>query len=98
LPDLYWIPKRHKTPYKQRFIAGSNNFTTKPQSMLLTKILTAVKERLQVYCATVYARSGVNQMWILKNPKELLESLKSPFFSQIYSTKTYEFKPCLMIN
>jgi hypothetical protein len=45
------------------------------------KILTAVKERLQMYCATVYARSGVNQMWILKNSKELLESLKSQFFS-----------------
>ena len=44
-----------------------------------------------MYCATVYARSGVNQMWILKNSKELLESLKSPTFSQIYSIKTYDF-------
>jgi hypothetical protein len=25
LPYLYWIPKLHKTPYKQRFIAGSKN-------------------------------------------------------------------------
>jgi hypothetical protein len=23
LPYLYWIPKFHKTPYKQRFNAGS---------------------------------------------------------------------------
>jgi hypothetical protein len=30
-------------------------------------------------------------MWILKNSKELLENLKSPFFSQIYSIKTYDF-------
>ena len=44
-----------------------------------------------MYCATVYARSGVNQMWILKNSKELLENLKSPIFSQIYSIKTYDF-------
>jgi hypothetical protein len=44
-----------------------------------------------MYCATVYARSGVNQMWILKNSKELLESLKPPIFSQIYNIKTYEF-------
>jgi hypothetical protein len=44
-------------------------------------MLTAMKERFQVYCATVYARSGVNQMWILKNSKELLESLKSPILS-----------------
>jgi hypothetical protein len=77
---LYWIPKLHKTPYKQRFIAGSKKCSTKLLSVFLTKILTAVKERLQMYCATVYARSEVNQMWILKNLKELLESLKSPIF------------------
>ena len=72
-------------------IAGSKKCSTKPLSILLTKILTAVKERLHMYCATVYARSGVNQMWILKNSKELLENLKSPIFSQIYSIKTYDF-------
>jgi hypothetical protein len=38
------------------------------------KMFTAVKEKFQMYCATVYARSGVNQMWSLKNSKELLES------------------------
>jgi hypothetical protein len=65
--------------------------STKPLSILLTKMLTAVNERLQMCCAIVYARSGVNQMWILKNSKELLESLKSPIFSQIYSIKTYDF-------
>jgi hypothetical protein len=81
LPYLYWIPKLHKTPYKQRFIAGSKKCSTKPLSILLTKILIAVKERLHMYCATVYARSGVNEMWILKNSKELLENLKSPIFS-----------------
>jgi hypothetical protein len=57
--------------------------STKPLSVLVTKILTAVKEKLQMYCANVFARTGVNQMWILKNSKELLESLKSPIFSQI---------------
>jgi hypothetical protein len=92
LPYLYWIPKLHKTPYNlQRFIAGSKKCSTKLLSVLLTNILTVVKERLQIYCATVYARSGVNQMWILENSKELLESLKSPIFSQIYSIKTYDF-------
>jgi hypothetical protein len=31
------------------------------------------------------------EMRILKNSKELLESLKSPILSQMYSIKTYEF-------
>ena len=28
LPQIYWIPKLHKTPYKARFIAGSSSGTT----------------------------------------------------------------------
>ena len=73
LPKLYWIPKLHKNPYKQRYIAGS----IKPLSQILTRILTAVKEGIQKYCDTAYARSGVNQMWILKISKELLENLQA---------------------
>ena len=58
LPKLYWIPKLHKNPNKQRYIAGSTKCSTK----LLSQILTAVKEGLRTYCDTAYARSGVNQM------------------------------------
>ena len=54
LPYLSWIPKLHKTPYKQRYIAGSSKCSTKPLSLLLTKILTAVKKQLQTYCETTY--------------------------------------------
>ena len=70
LPYIYWIPKIHKNPYKHRFIAGSSKFSTKPLSILLTKLLTHIKQGLQKYCETAYSRSGVNQMWILKNSKE----------------------------
>ena len=77
LPKLYWISKLHKNPYKQRYIACSAKCSTKPLSQILTWILTAVKEGLQKYCDTAYARSDVNQMWILKNSKELLENLKA---------------------
>jgi hypothetical protein len=45
-----------------------------------------------MYCATVYARSRINQnVDSKKNSKELLESLKSPIFSQVYIIKTYYF-------
>ena len=30
LPFLYWIPKMHKIPSKQRYIAASHSCTTKP--------------------------------------------------------------------
>ena len=33
LPYLYWIPKLHKTPYKERYIAGSSTCSTKELSI-----------------------------------------------------------------
>ena len=68
--------------------------STKPLSLILSRILTAVKEGLQKHCDTAYARSGVNQMWILKNSKENLKaqslhsvnSIKSFDFSTLYTT------------
>ena len=77
LPKLHWIPILHKNPYKQRYIADSAKCSNKPLSRILRRILTAVKEDLQKYCDTAYARSGVNQMWILKTSKKLLENLKA---------------------
>ena len=91
LPYLYWIPKLHKTPYKERYIAGSPTCSTKELSILLTKILSAVKEGQQKYCETVYSRSGINHMWILKNSKDLLDNLKSRSFSQVSAIKTVDF-------
>ena len=47
LPILYWIPKLHKNPYKQRYIAGPARCSTEPLSTVLTKVLTSVKDGLQ---------------------------------------------------
>ena len=81
----------HKNPYKHRFIAGSSKCSTKPLSIILTKLLTHIKQGLQKYCETAYSRSGVNQMWILKNSKELLDHLKSPNFNLITNIKSFDF-------
>ena len=81
----------HKNPYKHLFISGSARCSTKPLSIHLTKLLTHIKQGLQKYCETAYSRSGVNQMWILKNSKELLERLKSPNFNHITSIKSFGF-------
>ena len=84
--DLHFEPT-----LSYRFIAGSARCSTKPLSILLTKLLTHIKQGLQKYCETAYSRSGVNQMWILKNSKELLEHLKSPNFNHITSIKSFDF-------
>lgn len=65
IPLLYWIPKLHKYPYKERYVAGSSACFTKSLSKQLTTILSAIKDGLQTYCETIYSHSGINQMWIL---------------------------------
>ena len=91
LPSLYWIPNLHKCPFKQRYIAGSAKCSTKPVSKLLTCILSAVKTGIQSYCDTSYSRGGVNQMWILKNSKDLLEYIQFRSLSSCDSIKTFDF-------
>ena len=81
----------HKNPYKHRIIAGSSKCSTKPLSIHLTKLLTHIKQGLKKHCETAYSKSGVNQMWILKNSKESLEHLESPNFNHITSIKSFDF-------
>jgi hypothetical protein len=50
---------------------------------LFLGVASAVKEGQQKYCETVYSRSGINHMWILKNSQDLLDNLKSRSFSQV---------------
>ena len=54
LPYIYWIPKMHKNPYKHIFIAGSSKCSTKSLSILLTELLTHIRQGLQKYYETVY--------------------------------------------
>jgi hypothetical protein len=91
LPSLYWIPKLHKCLFKQSYIAGCAKCSTKPLSKLLTCILSAVKTGLQSNCDTSYSKGGVNQMWILRNSKDLLEYIQSRSLSSYNSIKTFDF-------
>jgi len=87
LPLLYWIPKLHKCPYKQHYIAGA----AKPLYKIITSILTAVKTGLQTYNDICFSRGGVNQMWILKISKNLLETLGSRSLYVGNCSKTFDF-------
>ena len=95
LPSLYWIPKLHKCPYKQHYIAGSVNCSSHPLSQSLRYILSAVKTGLKSYCNTSHSKDDVNQMWILNNSKDALvyiqtrslsSSIKAFDFSTLYAT------------
>jgi len=55
-----------------------------------------VKTGLQGYCDTSYSRGGVNQIWILKNSKYLLEYIQSRSLSSCNSIKTFDFSTLYM--
>ena len=57
LPQIYWIPKLQKTPYKARFIAGSSSCTTTGVSKLITECLKLVKSHCTSYCKTILERT-----------------------------------------
>ena len=66
LPILLWIPKMHKKPSRQRFIA-SHCCTTKPISALITKCLKLVQQAHRIYCDRIKSYAGFNYMFIIDN-------------------------------
>ena len=80
LPQIYWIPKLHKKPYKSRFIAGSSSCTTTKISKLMTSCLKLVKKHCISYCITIKNRTGVNAMWIINNSLDVLNVIGKPTF------------------
>ena len=67
--------------------------SAQPSHSQIHLVLTAGKDGLQICCDLFYARSGVNQMRILKMPEELLENVKSLF--EVDSSKTFD---CSALN
>ena len=90
LPQMYWIPKLHKKPYKARFIAGSSSCTTTRLSKLITSCLKLVKSHCISYCKTIYDRTGVNAMWIINNSLDVIQMIGRKQF-QATSVTTWDF-------
>ena len=55
LPFMYWIPKMHKTPSKQRFIAASACCSTKELSATITKCLNVIDSYHEHTAHNMYA-------------------------------------------
>jgi hypothetical protein len=96
---MKWIV-RHSTGFLNYTSALTNNVhsflglqkrSLNPLSKLLTSFQSAIKTGLQSYCDSSYSRGGVNQMWILKNSKDLLEYIKLRYISSCNIIKTFEF-------
>ena len=90
LPQIYWIPKLHKTPYKARFIAGSRSCTTTRISKLITECLKLVRSHCTAYCKTIRERTGDNSMWIINNSLDVIRTLEEKQLSLTH-VSTWDF-------
>ena len=90
MPQIYWIPKLHKTPYKARFIAGSRSCTTTGLSKLITECLKLVRSHCTAYCKTIRERTGVNSMWIINNSLDVIRTLEEKQLSLTH-VSTWDF-------
>ena len=91
LPILLWIPKMHKKPSKQRFIAASHCCTTKPISALITKCLKLVQQAHRIYCNRIKSYTGFNFMFIIDNSMEVHKLMQKSTKNKPRNIITYDF-------
>ena len=88
LPIIYWIPKMHKNPTSQRFIAGSRSCSIKTLSKLFSISLKLLLHHLKTYYNVVFNRSGLKNYWIIENSLDFLENKKN---KKVTHLETYDF-------
>ena len=76
LPDIYWIPKLHKSPVKFRFIIASKRCTTKTLSKDLSSIFSLFQKQIEIYHQKSHFYSGVKSCWIAQNRDSVLKAVK----------------------
>ena len=84
-------PNRNQNSSPYTIDADARVCTTKTLSTILTGCLQVIKDKRMAYCNVIYKTTGVNQMWILKNSKELLEKFDLAKFSKAKCISTWDF-------
>ncbi|MCP4585696.1 hypothetical protein, partial [Pseudoalteromonas sp.] len=89
LPNLFAIPKLHKSPYKFRFIAGARTASTKDLSILLHKILAHLRGHFRNYCNKILVQQGHRCFWSVDDSLTVLQHIK--WFGHIGHVLTADF-------
>ena len=74
LPDIYWLPKLHKTPIKARFIIASQKCTVKKLSKDITSIFKLAYKQVETYNCKARIFSDINTFWIIQNSTPVIEA------------------------
>ena len=75
LPYIHILPKFHKNPIGFRVIIASSRAITKSVSMLLTKILKLMQNKVERRSSYKTKYYGYNPCWIISNNKPILDGI-----------------------
>ena len=75
LPDIYWLPKLHKTPIKPRFKIASQKCSVKKLSKDVTSIFKLAYNQIERYNLKASTFSGIKNFWVIQNSLPVLNTL-----------------------
>ena len=75
LPNMYWLPKMHKTPSKARFIVAAPICSIKQLSKAVTTAFKIFFKLIEKYNKISSFFSGVNTFWVIQNNSPVINSV-----------------------
>jgi hypothetical protein len=89
IPYMYWLPKLHKNPYKQRFITSAKKCSTTQLAIIVTEGLKCVRKFWKNYCGVIHKNSRENRFWSISNSTDFVSKLQTT--NNIKSINIYDF-------
>jgi len=77
LPNMYWIPKKHKVPSKTRFIVAASLCSMKPLAKSLTSIFKLFYRQIEKYSEIDRFFSGVKTFWVIQDKKPVVNTIRN---------------------
>jgi len=74
LPDIYWLPKLHKSPIKAWFIIASKKCSVKTLSKDITSIFKLAYNQVDRYNQKASTFSGINTFWVVQNSQPIISA------------------------
>ena len=77
LPNMYWIPKKHKIPSKTRFIVAASLCSLKPLATALTSVFKLFYRQIENFNKIDHFFSGVKTFWVIQDKKPVVKTIRN---------------------
>ena len=77
LPNMYWIPKKHKVPSKARFIVAASLCSLKPLAKALTAVFKQFYKQIENFNKIDHFFTGVKTFWVIQDKKPVVNAIRN---------------------